>query len=284
MPLTILSPQATTYALNSGDGIALCGQSGEQLSRLWSLPRSGHHLGGCPGNPFELSASDHGSIPPGNWNVGSVSAGFGQHHVLFWSLQAGQLNIIFHGAINYDVVTPGSSSGSGSGVLSTGMCPASAPGTPVFWAACSNVAPPPPPPISCTDVVITNAAPKYYRVHFHASALQLPEPAASLLAGSALLLSDITLQYDVARSTLSQAVWSATANPQEPAWMLSVTRDNSGQLRALLGLSRAGGIEVKAPFVWGSNCWSFNGNQWLEWCGVPYDLNLPAVSVEPVLT
>jgi hypothetical protein len=138
------------------------------------------------------------------------------------------------------------------------------------------------PSASCSDeIVITGNAPKFYRVRFSAGSLRLPEPAASLFAGAGLQLASVTLQYDPVRSTPLQAVWSATSNPVEPAWMLSVTKCGA-ELSAILTLSRPAGPLIQAPLAWGSRCFAFGSGQSLAWCNIPKGLLLPAAIVEPV--
>src|SRR5688500_9618742 len=121
MPLAILSPQETTYALLPTDSIAICGQTDDLLSHLWTLTGSGHHTGPAPGDPISLGASDLGLVPIGDWNAGSVGASPGQHHVLFWTMLDGTALITFHGARTFDVVAPDSCSASGA--LTTVDCP-----------------------------------------------------------------------------------------------------------------------------------------------------------------
>jgi hypothetical protein len=217
-------------------------------------------------------------LPIGNWNVGSVPAAFGPQHVHFWSLQQGQLLIVYQGVRNYDVVDPGS----GSGVLSTGDCPASAPSPPIALAHAHLVSTSGPAQTGGGGTVITDAAPKYYQVHFHNAALTLPEPAASLLAGATLRLAPVTLQYDAARSSPLLAVWSCFCKASAQSWNLSVTRQCSGQLHAVLGLSRDSAAQIRTPLVWESSNWSFAGTRPLGCCGAAHQFGLPCISVEAV--
>jgi len=281
MTFTVKSPQQTTYALATTDSIAICGTTDQFLDKIWSKSGTGHYSGGDPGIG---GADEFSSIPIGDWSAGNVSASDqGARHTHVWFRVTSSGAIVWNGARNFDIVLPGSGSASGSSVVSTGACP------PTFlpvaaerqalaaYAASAYTS-------SGGAVVITDAAPKYYRVHFHEASLQLPEPAASLLAGGLLRLSAVTLQYDLAWSLPMQAVWTCPCSPEKPGWMLSVTREANGRLHAVLALSRQGAMQVKAPFAWASDEWAFGSYQWLKWCGIPHDVGLPSIALEPVIT
>jgi len=280
MAFTVSSPQSATYALATTDSIAICGTSTVDLTKVWSQTGEGP----SSGNPGIGGASPFGPFVAGTWTASSVSAaGQGPFHVHVWYLEVASSTIVWAGATNFNIVRPGSGSASGTGVLLSGACP----------HAIARVVEGQQAPVAVSTeafsagggaVVITDAAPKYYRVYFHDASLQLPEPAASLLSGAALRQSPITLQYDPAWSLPMQAVWTGQGRSDEPIWMLSVTREASGRMHAVLALSRQGAMQVKAPFAWASDGWAFGSCQWLKWCGVPHDVGLPSIALEPVFS
>jgi hypothetical protein len=275
MVFQVHSPQATTYELAATDTIALCGFSNLQLSQLWTLAANNNCPGVPPGNPFDAGATSHGAVASGNWNVGTIPAGNGSRHVQFWYLEQGQTDIQDGGCVSFDVIPPGS--GSGSGGLSSGGCPQMASAS--VWATAASAAFTP-----GQSVVITEAAARLYRLRFDPALLQLPEPAASLLAGEALVAADIVLSYDLARSTPLAALWHYICPATQQCWLLAVTRDADGQLHAFLSLTRHQASHVQPPFTWRCDRFSLQGRQRLAWCGSLHALQLPGAMLEPVAT
>jgi len=255
--VVIDSPGAASFCLGEGESLPVDGTCDSSTTCVWvKLLDPDEDCASYDENPFEAGADQYFPDSAGNWSAGSISPGadgFGDRCVVVWSIDNGS-NPMTMIVRNFTFLAPDDPACSGSG---SGGGSASGTGAAAYHQVQrarrrSAPAQAAVQPAGRGQPVIRDAAPRAYRVHVPAGAVQLPEPLASLLDAGGGSLAGAVLEFDASRSSHRRATWRSAG--RRAAWTLKVRRQG-GTLVATLTLFRLGRRSVRAPLVWcGSWC------------------------------